>query len=280
MPRSSSALSSDQILLFPTPGDALQHGSTRLQSLSTEGTKPRRGANVVLCGSFRKDPEGLKKIFVELKDLGFSVLSPGNVSTQSIENGFVYMQNETGQSPEVIEDRHLNAIQKADFVWFFAPNGYVGPSGALEVGFARANGIPVYTNTRLDDETVQQFIETVESPSVVQQTFATRSINPPQPAIRAFQHYYRRAAHERGYKNENAKDCLLLMIEEVGEFARSLRKRHRLKRHGSPITNQENLELADIFIYVVHMANILKIDLSTVVQAKELINIQKMLNAR
>ena len=52
------------------------------------------------------------------------------------------------------------------------------------------------------------------------------------------------------------------MVEEVGELARALRKRVKLARHGKPIPNQEELELADVFLYVVHMANILKIDLA------------------
>jgi len=67
------------------------------------------------------------------------------------------------------------------------------------------------------------------------------------------------------------------MVEEVGELARALRKKQRLTRHGSVIRNAESLELADVFMYVIHMANILRIDLGQVVQQKELINIEKLL---
>ncbi len=177
-----------------------------------------------------------------------------------------------------IEDKHLDAIQHADFVWFFAPEGYVGPTGALEVGFARASGIPVYTDTALKDTTIKNFVEVVESPSSVYEAFKNHRVLPPSPAIKSFQHYYRRAALQRGFSHENAKDCLLLMVEEVGELARALRKRIKLTRHGKPIANQEELELADVFLYVVHMANILKIDLASVVQRKELLNIQKLIH--
>ena len=72
------------------------------------------------------------------------------------------MRSEALQTPDKIEDRHLDAIQHADFVWFFAPDGYVGPTGALEVGFARASGIPVYTDTALKDLTIKNFVEVVE----------------------------------------------------------------------------------------------------------------------
>jgi NTP pyrophosphatase (non-canonical NTP hydrolase) len=190
------------------------------------------------------------------------------------------MHGETTQSPDKIENEHLDAIQRADFVWFFAPDGYVGPTGALEVGFARANGIPVFSDTLPNDTTIKAFIEIVDSPSTVRDRFKNDRILPPPPAVKSFQHYYYRAALQRGYSQENAKECLMLMIEEVGELARALRKREKLVRHGVEITNQESFELADVFIYVVHMANILKIDLAKIVQEKELININKLVHGK
>jgi NTP pyrophosphatase (non-canonical NTP hydrolase) len=205
-------------------------------------------------------------------------LSPSNPFIETEEHGFVYMRQESMQTPSNIENKHLDAIQQADFVWFFAPEGYVGPTGALEVGFARAAGVPVYTDTILNDLTIKNFVEVVESPSAVYEAFKQHRVLPPSPAIQSFQHYYRRAALQRGFSRENAKDCLLLMVEEVGELARSLRRRMKLARHGKPIHNQEELELADVFLYVVHMANILKIDLASVVQRKELLNIQKLIH--
>lgn len=271
----SNASSSGQTFLFPY-GDVIE--DTAGKKASSRSAVPSRGTSVVLCGTYRKDPEGLRRTFERLTDTGFSVLSPSNPFIETEEHGFVYMQQETMQTPDKIENRHLDAIQHADFIWFFAPDGYVGPTGALEVGFARASGIPVYTDTILKDLTIKNFVEVVESPSAVYEAFKHHRVLPPSPAIKSFQHYYRRAALQRGYSRENAKDCLLLMVEEVGELARALRKRVKLTRHGNPIHNQEELELADVFLYVVHMANILKIDLATVVQRKELLNIQKLIH--
>lgn len=266
---------SAQILLFPY-GDTVEE--TAEKKAKSKAITPARGTSVVLCGTYRKDPEGLRRTFEQLKDTGFTVLSPTNPSVETEKQGFVYMQRESLQTPDKIENRHLDAIQHADFIWFFAPDGYVGPTGALEVGFARASGIPVYTDATLKDLTIKNFVEVVESPSTVFEAFKQHRVLPPSPAIKSFQHYYRRAALQRGYSGENAKDCLLLMVEEVGELARALRKRMKLARHGKPIPNQEDLELADVFLYVVHMANILKIDLASVVQRKELLNIQKLIH--
>lgn len=271
----SGASASDQILLFPY-GDVADDAPGTKAPL--RAAAPARGTSVVLCGTYRKDPEGLRRTFERLQDTGFSVLSPSNPFIETEEHGFVYMRQESMQTPNKIENKHLDAIQQADFVWFFAPDGYVGPTGALEVGFARAAGVPVYTDTNLSDLTIRNFVEVVESPSAVYEAFKHHRVLPPSPAIQSFQHYYRRAALQRGYSRENPKDCLLLMVEEVGELARALRKRMKLARHGKPIPNQEELELADVFLYVVHMANILKIDLATVVQRKELLNIQKLIH--
>jgi hypothetical protein len=61
------------------------------------------------------------------------------------------------------------------------------------------------------------------------------------------------------------------MVEEVGELARALRKRANIKRHGKPIMESEAQELADVFMYVVHLANVLGLDLSKAVRDKELL---------
>jgi len=284
MPRTNTALApvSAQILLFPDPSQHGKHaGDPDEKDPGLEGAfLPAPGRSVVLCGTYRKDPDGLRKTFDQLRDLGFSILSPINAFIEREEHGFVYMRHEKTLSPDQIENKHLDSIQKADFVWFFAPNGYVGPTGALEVGFAHANGIPVYSDTPLNDTVLKGFVETVNSPLTVHDYFRTHQVLPPPPAVRSFQHYYRRVALQRGYSKENVKDCLLLMVEEFGELAKALRKRVHLVRHGKKIENQEALELADVFIYVVHMANILKIDLSKVVQEKELLNIKKLTDGK
>jgi NTP pyrophosphatase (non-canonical NTP hydrolase) len=66
------------------------------------------------------------------------------------------------------------------------------------------------------------------------------------------------------------------MVEEVGELARALRKREKLMRHGPSHDVDEANELADVFLYVVHMANVLGLDLGRIVRDKELLNLEKL----
>jgi NTP pyrophosphatase (non-canonical NTP hydrolase) len=233
--------------------------------------------DIVLCGTFRKDIEGLRRSFEQLKDLGFNVLSPSNLDIVKETNGFVYMRGEETQAADRLELRHLDAIERARLVWLHAPEGYVGPTAALELGFARASGIPVFATSAPLDEAFRSFVTIVNSPEEVFVHVTSKRLPPPPPRLKVFQHYYRQAAAKRGYEAESTQNCLLLMMEEVGELARALRKKQKLTRHGSAIRNAESLELADVFMYVIHMANILNIDLGEAVQEKELINIEKLL---
>lgn len=281
-------VSPDQnVLVFPGPepgiGSRDQLGQpgvwipvTTSPLRSAAEREPGFGCEVVLSGSYRKGFETLKRAYEEFRDLGCKILSPSNVSIVSEHDGFVYMQGEETETPENIEDKHLAAIQKANFVWLHAPDGYVGPTAALEVGFASAAGVPIYAQEAPSDKVMQSFVRVVESPAAILRMPLAHP-EPPAPALRAFQEYYRRAAIQRGYTKEHPKDCLLLMVEEVGELARALRKREKLVRHGSYGNSNEAHELADVFLYVVHMANILGLDLANVVREKEFINVEKFL---
>jgi NTP pyrophosphatase (non-canonical NTP hydrolase) len=276
---------SAQILLFPT-GDAASvleadRCSSPLVGVSTP--IPRRvpsECHVVLSGSFRRDVEGLRRIHEEFTDHGCVVLSPKRVEPAQEVDGFVYMKGEETETPQHIELKHLEAIQNATFVWLHAPEGYVGLSAALEVGFAHSQGIPVFCQTQVSELVLQSFVSHVDSVSQVVDLVATKSIPPPKLNLRAFQRYYKRVASQRGYERETAQNCLLLMVEEVGELAHALRKRAKLARSGNARAVNEAQELADVLLYVIHMANILDLDIGSAVLDKEQMNIAKFVRSR
>lgn len=264
MPKS---ISKDQkVLEFPgADGIELLHASNPSQQLE-----------VVISGSYRKQFETVKAVYEEFLDLGCIVLSPSSVDIVHEDDGFVYMKGEETQTPEKVEDRHLEAIERADFVWLHAPEGYVGPMASWEIGFAHAAGVPVYTKDLPSETRLRSFVRFIDSPAAVVESRPSHP-DPPAPALKAFQQYYRRAALRRGYTKERPRDCMLLMVEEIGELARALRKREKLVRHGSYPESSEAQELADVFLYVVHMANVLGLDLAEIVQKKEFVNLRKFL---
>src|SRR5260370_15249780 len=148
-----------QIVLFPgAPGEANKAQESTRTDIMIGAAAPALDirpplpvaepaqCQVVLSGSYRKDFEALKATYEELLDLGCQVLSPSNVTAVRETDGFVFMRGEESQLPNAIEARHLDAIQRANFVWLHAPEGYIGPTASLEIGFAKAIGVPVFAH--------------------------------------------------------------------------------------------------------------------------------------
>ena len=85
----------------------------------------------VLVGSFHEDPTKLKAVFNKLKK-SYQLLSRISINFVDSKVDFVKSKVETKLSIRKIEENHLLAIKKAEFVWVFAPGGYVGKSAAFE----------------------------------------------------------------------------------------------------------------------------------------------------
>jgi NTP pyrophosphatase (non-canonical NTP hydrolase) len=91
----------------------------------------------------------------------------------------------------------------------------------------------------------------------------------------ALQAYYKAVAKDRGWDNETPKDILILMTEEMGELARAVRKHEGISRDGEYSNVSVADELADIQLYLLHLSNILGIELADAVSAKIEKNNQK-----
>lgn len=87
-------------------------------------------------------------------------------------------------------------------------------------------------------------------------------------SLAALQAYYKIVSAEKGWDKEDPKDIMLLLTEEVGELARAVRKHHDLKRAAGYEGVSIQDELADVQLYLVHLANTLDVELSDAVIAK------------
>jgi NTP pyrophosphatase (non-canonical NTP hydrolase) len=224
----------------------------------------------VLIGSFRREQERLREVYDQL-NARYEVLCPKSIEFVEPDVDFVRAEFEKNDSVEQIEGRVLDSMRAADFVWLFAPNGYVGISASFEVGYAHALGIPIYATELPSDSMLSQMITmVVTSPSYVPDT-----IYRPGYGINGLQDYYSKVSKIRGWDGESAKDTMLLLVEEVGELARAIRKSEHLRRD----TNYKNVslddELADVQLYLVHLANCLDINLAEAVTEKEIKNSRK-----
>jgi NTP pyrophosphatase (non-canonical NTP hydrolase) len=99
----------------------------------------------------------------------------------------------------------------------------------------------------------------------------------PSISLSELQTYIHAVIEQRGFSNESPQDLMLLMVEEVGELAKALRKFVGLKidqEKSASYTSVEE-EVADVFIYLLDLCNVLKIDLFTALKNKELKNEQR-----
>jgi hypothetical protein len=116
-----------------------------------------------LSGSFHRDPEGLERDYRELALAQCQVLSPRSLDFEDPSLLFVRHTVEKQDSIRLIEQHHLQAIALSDFLWVHAPGGYIGTSGALEIGYALAKSIPVFSSENPEDQMLKSFITKVPS---------------------------------------------------------------------------------------------------------------------
>jgi nucleoside 2-deoxyribosyltransferase len=88
-------------------------------------------------------------------------LSPRRIEFD--EGEFVRDAAESRLSVRAIEDNHLVALEQSDMMWLHAPDGYVGTSGAFEIGYALAKGIPIFSNQTVNDVALREYIHCVPS---------------------------------------------------------------------------------------------------------------------
>lgn len=118
---------------------------------------------VAVSGSFRRAMGEVQEAVSALADRGVVVLSPADPRVVDQFEDFLFVASDYVRAPRLVQNRHLAAIEAADFVWLVAPDGYVGLSAAMEVGFAMAHGVPVYSTDVPTDLTIRQYVIPVES---------------------------------------------------------------------------------------------------------------------
>ncbi len=213
----------------------------------------------------------MSKVF---ESLGVDVLSPKISTIINPGEEFAILETDDTDDPKVLEQRHLDAIAAADALYLYDPDGYVGASSAMELGWAMALGKPVFCKEPVADGTLAFFCGTVATPEQVKAMLIARSpletINV-RSSVPALQEYIHTMVVRRGFDKETPRDVLLLMVEEVGELAKAVRKHVGLKSDEERKERYPALEseLADVFIYLLDLANLLEVSLVRALRDKE-----------
>lgn len=219
---------------------------------------------VAICGSFRRDLGALRQEHQEFKEAGCTVLSPADLNFVGEIDGFVLGKGDAGKSTAEIEEFHLQAMEKADLVWLHCPQGYVGSSAAMELGFARAVGLRVFSAEQPQDVTLADLVRICPSPRAAVDIVEGSLGEAPSNAFSGLQRYYARSAERRGWADETVDETIDRLKGEIAELEDEL----------VIASNRDAtlLELADIQLYVIHLANVLGADLGEAIRAKERIN--------
>ena len=233
-----------------------------------------KNPNVVISGSFRRYFDGINETVKAFESLGVDVLSPKASKVINPGEEFAILETDDTSDPQTLEQRHLDAITAADALYLYDPDGYIGDSSKMELGWANALGKPVFCKELVADSTLKFFCGTVATPEQVKATLVTRSpletINP-RSSVVVLQQYIHDMVVRRGFAKETPRDVLLLMVEEVGELAKAVRKYLGLKSDEERKKRYPKLEgeLADVFIYLLDLANLLEISLFHALHEKE-----------
>lgn len=241
----------------------------------------------VVSGSFNRFFPEVQETVGSMIGLGITVLSPRITKHVNIHSGFVMLEGDKG-SPGQIEKRHLHAISKSDFLYIVNPEGYIGESVALEVGYALSKGVPVYALNKPREEVFSSFISSGLSLAEIKEHVhkkkrRLKSLHlKDSPTFGDIQKYVSTMVKERGFSEEGLIEVALLLFEEVGELAKAIRfdQGLKLKRESIRRIKSIDYELVDCLIYLFDLANLANVDLEKALREKEAINSRKRWRTR
>jgi len=123
-----------------------------------------KSINATVSGSFRRAMGAVQEAVYALTDAGVHVLSPADPRVVDKFGDFVFVASDRVRAIKLVQSRHLAAIAASDLVWLVAPDGYIGQSGAMEIGYAVSVGTPVFTSEVPIDLTLRQYVTTLPTP--------------------------------------------------------------------------------------------------------------------
>lgn len=240
---------------------------------------------VVISGSFRKYFNGIQKKIEEFEEVGIAVISPKRARVINPLEEFVVLETNKITDSKTIEQQHLDAIYEADALYLYDEKGYMGASATMELGWALAIGKPIYAMEESEDFTLKLFCGKVATPAEIKEDLIQREcglINTIcyRSSLAHLQKYIHKGVVQRGFDKETPRDIMLLMVEEVGELAKAVRKYSGLKidqDKKEKYTKIEN-ELADVLIYLLDLSNSCGIDTFKAFQEKEQENSKRIWN--
>ena len=90
-----------------------------------------------------------------------------------------------------------------------------------------------------------------------------------KPSLQDYQALIRKLVVERGFDKETVPEVFTLLVEEIGELAKAIRKTNGQKTGAHSRQHEVAEEAADVFWLLVDLCNRLGVDLEAAFNAKE-----------
>lgn len=116
---------------------------------------------VTVSGSFHRHMDAITRAVHELSAQGVRVLSPADPRVVAAQGEFLFVASDRVRSVRLVQDRHLESVRSADFLWLVCPDGYVGQSASMEIGFAAGAGVPIFSDRQPQDLTLREYVSVV-----------------------------------------------------------------------------------------------------------------------
>lgn len=117
--------------------------------------------SAAVSGSFHRHMDAITSAVHELAALRVRVLSPADPRIVAQQGEFLFVASDRVRSVRLVQDRHLESIRAANFLWLVCPDGYVGQSASLELGAAIMVGVPIFTTRQPLDVTLREYVTIV-----------------------------------------------------------------------------------------------------------------------
>jgi hypothetical protein len=116
-----------------------------------------------VSGSFHRHMDAITRTVHELARLSVRVLSPADPRVVAQQGEFLFVASDRLRSVRLVQDRHHESIRSADFLWLVCPDGYVGQSASMEIGFAACASVPIFSTRAPADLTLREYVTIADS---------------------------------------------------------------------------------------------------------------------
>ncbi len=111
----------------------------------------------VISGSFRKHLSQIVQLKQFLQSQQVMVLSPTGHAAINPKDEFIVLDSDPISNPKLLQDSVFAKIRRSTFLVVANFNGYLGKAAILEIGYAIATGISIYTLEPVDDPNLSPY---------------------------------------------------------------------------------------------------------------------------